>query len=338
MSEIILKNAKILIIDDEIANVRYLEIILQSAGYSRIQSTTDARQALLLFMEFQPDIILLDLNMPYLDGYAVMEQLQARMNEECYLPILVLTADVTPQAKRQALSQGAKDFLAKPLDTIEVLLRLHNLLQTRFQHLILEEKVQERTQKIEATQREILQRLALAAEYRDDDTGLHTKRVGITSARIAQCLDLTTQQVTLIEQTAPLHDVGKIGVPDAILLKPGKLTEAEFATMKNHTVIGSQMLAGSDSPWLQLAEQIALSHHERWDGSGYPLGLQSEAVPLVGRIVAVADVFDALTHDRPYKKAWLVAAAVTEIERQSGQQFDPQVVNAFMQLDHAALV
>ncbi len=332
MSEATLKNARILIVDDELTNVRYLEVILQEEGYSHIQSTTDARQALPLFTKWQPDLILLDLNMPYLSGFEVMQQLQAYIAKGNYLPILVLTADVSAQLKCDALAAGAKDFLSKPLDTTEVLLRIGNLLATRFQHQILEEKVQKRTHDLESAQRETLQRLALAAEYRDDDTGLHTKRVGLTSARIAQSLGLCKPQVDLLEQTAPLHDIGKIGISDLILLKPTKLTPEEFEAVKLHTLIGGKILSGSNSLWLQQAEKIALTHHERWNGTGYPLGLQGEMIPLVGRIVAVADVFDALTHERPYKRAWTREEALREIEQQSGRQFDPRVVEAFTSL------
>lgn len=191
---------------------------------------------------------------------------------------------------------------------------------------------------MEKSQLETLQRLALAAEYRDDDTGLHTKRVGLTSRRIADALGWPAAQLELLLFAAPLHDVGKIGVPDEILLKPGKLTDAEFAVMRRHTVIGAKIVSGSTSPWLCLAEEIALSHHERWDGGGYPRKLAGEAIPLAGRIVAVADVFDALTHERPYKKAWPVAAALAEIERQSGTQFDPTAVAAFLALPHESLM
>ena len=215
-----------------------------------------------------------------------------------------------------------------------MLLRINNLLEARFYNVLLESKVQERTQDLERAQLETLQRLALAAEYRDDDTGLHTKRVGLIASCIAEELGLPSNQVDLILQAAPLHDVGKIGITDAILLKPDKLTDEEFATMQQHTVIGAGMLSGSTSPWLQLAEQIALSHHERWDGKGYPAGLAGKDIPLVGRIVAVADVFDALTHERPYKKAWQEDAAKAEIESKVGSQFDEHVVKAFLTLAH----
>lgn len=338
MRDEMLKNARILIVDDEPANVRLLERILQQAGYTNFMSTGDSRQVLPLFAEYQPDLVLLDLHMPHLDGFAVMKQLAPRIAEGMYLPILVLTSDVTSESKQKALSTGARDFLTKPLDQAEVLLRIRNLLETRFLYLhvqnqnqILEEKVRERTQALEESRIDILERLALAAEFRDDETGQHTQRVGVMSVAIVRRLRLPPDQ-ELIRRAAPLHDVGKIGIPDTILRKPGKLTPEEFDVMKSHTTIGAQILSGSRSPLLQLAEEIALTHHERWDGTGYA-GLAGETIPLAGRIVALADVFDALTHDRIYRKAWPVEEAIAEIIRQGGKHFDPDLVEAFLRLD-----
>lgn len=331
--------ARILIVDDQAANTRLLERILRRAGYTRLTSTTDSREVLSIFTSLQPDLVLLDLMMPHVNGFEVMEQLKPLIPSGDYLPILVLTADVTGEVKRRALSAGAKDFLTKPFDAIEVLLRIDNLLKTRMLHLqlreqnhMLDEKVRERTLRLEEAQIEILERLAEAAEYRDDATGKHTKRVGQISGMIAHVLDLPAAEVELIRQAAPLHDVGKIGIPDSILLKPGKLTAEEFEVMKTHTTIGARMLANGRSELTQMAECIALMHHERWDGTGYPGKLRGEEIPLVGRIVSVADVFDALTHERPYKGAWPVEEALAEIERQSGRQFDPRVAEAFLSL------
>ena len=327
---------RILIVDDQPSNVMLLEGILQEEDYNAFRGLTDSRQALPVFLEYQPDLILLDLQMPYLNGFDVMKQLRGRVPPGTFLPILVLTADVTPESKRQALAEGATDFLTKPFDNTEVVLRIRNLLETRSLHLQLqdqnqelEQKVRERTLELEQTQVEILERLALAAEYRDDDTGEHTKRVGRMSAHIAQTLGLPEAEVELIRRAAPLHDVGKIAVPDSILLKPGKLTPEEFEYMKTHSTVGARMLSGGRFPLLQMAEEIALTHHERWDGTGY-MRLQGETIPLVGRIVSVADVFDALTNERPYKKAWPRNDAIEEIHRQRSRQFDPRIVEAFL--------
>jgi putative two-component system response regulator len=196
--------------------------------------------------------------------------------------------------------------------------------------IVLEAEVAKRTRELEASRTKTLRRLALAAEYRDDDTFEHTQRVGQTSVEIATRLELGWEQIMLLREAAPLHDVGKIAIPDRILLKPGKLSAEEFEVMKTHAALGARLLDGSGSSILQMATIIAESHHERWDGGGYPAGLAGEAIPLVGRIVAVADVFDALTHDRPYKSAWPVMQAIDEIRRGAGSQFDPCVVAAFL--------
>jgi putative nucleotidyltransferase with HDIG domain len=202
----------------------------------------------------------------------------------------------------------------------------------------LENTIRERTKALEDSRLEVLQRLAIAAEYRDDDTNQHTERVGRTAARIARQLGLGSEDVQLIRRAAPLHDIGKVGVPDAVLLKRGELTEDEYKAMQAHVQIGANILANGRFSVLHLARTIALSHHERWDGSGYPYGLSGDNIPLVGQITAVADVFDALTHERPYKPAWSIDAAVTEIAKNGGGDFDPKVVDAFLALDHARLL
>jgi putative two-component system response regulator len=329
--------ARILIIDDEPASVEVLRRLLERGGYSRIFTTTDPREAVPMYVEQRPDLILLDLHMPHLDGLQVMDALNDII-EATYLPILMLTGDVTEEAKSRALSRGAKDFLNKPFTSDEVLLRIGTLLETRFLYLeiqsqnqILEAKVRERTRELEGAQIEIMERLALAAEFRDDNTGHHTARVGQMASLIAKTIGLPESQVTLIRRAAPLHDVGKIGVPDSILLKLGKLTTDEFDVVKTHTAIGARILSGSRFPILRLAEEIAFSHHERWDGSGYA-GIPAESIPLAGRIVAVADVFDALIQQRPYKEAWPVDQAIAEIERQRGRHFDPGLVDAFLRI------
>lgn len=331
-----LKNARILIVDDQEANVLLLERLLGAAGYTNFISTNDPRQVLPLFTKFQPDLILLDLMMPYLDGYSVMQQIGPRVPEGAYLPILVLTAEMNAEAKQKALTSGAKDFLTKPLDATEVLLRIKNLLETRFLHLrlqdqkhLLEEQVQEKTRELENARIEILQKLALAADYRDDPTGDHAKRVGELAAVLARAAGLHKAEVEMIRLAAPLHDVGKIGLPDAILRKPGKLTAEEFEQVKQHASLGGRILSGTQVPLLQLAEEIALYHHEHWDGKGYA-NLEGQAIPVAARIVAIADAFDVMTHDRPYRAAISKEDALAEVARQRGQQFDPRLVDAFL--------
>jgi len=331
------KNARILIIDDERPNVDLLRRLLTRAGFHRLEATNDPREATALYIRFRPDLILLDLHMPHLDGLSVMDKLN-EIVEASYLPILMLTGDISPEARREALARGAKDFVNKPFDNDEVLLRISTLLETRFLYLqiqshnqMLEAKVRERTRELESAQIEIIERLARAAEFRDDNTGQHTERVGQMAALLAKEMGLPDSQVALIRRAAPLHDVGKLGIPDTILLKLGRLTDEEFAIVKTHTVIGARILSGSRFPILRLAEEIAFNHHERWDGDGYA-GIARDAIPLAGRIVAVADVFDALTQKRPYKPAWRVDDAIAEIDRQRGRQFDPMLVDSFLRV------
>ncbi len=344
MSDEAFLSARIMIVDDEDANVRLLERVLRRDGFTNLASTTDPRGATQLFGESEPDLILLDLLMPYVDGFTLMNELRKSIPETSYLPILVLTADMTPETKRKALAAGAKDFLTKPFDVEEILLRIRNMLETRALHIqlrdnneVLEELVRIRTRELEYAQAEIFDRLAVAAEYRDDDTGQHTRRVGEMAALIAGELGLPAEEVELLERAAALHDVGKIGVPDSILLAPRRLTQEEFEVVKTHTAIGGRILSGSRSSLLQMAEVVAETHHERWDGTGYH-GLAGESIPIVGRITTVADVFDALVHDRPYKEAWSLELAVAEIGAQRGLQFDPDVVDAFLLLTDHSLV
>lgn len=331
--------ARILVVDDQAPNVRLLERLLTSAGYHRLYTTTTPEQVPALVSQVNPDLILLDLHMPGLDGFGVMEHLQGRLNEERYLPILVVTADLSVEVRQRALGAGAKDFLNKPFDAVEALLRIRNLLTTRFLYLQLdrhnrglEATVQERTRKLEIARLEILERLALAAEFRDDNTGEHTRRVGQLAGAIAREMGLAGETSLTIERAAPLHDVGKIGIRDAILLKPGPLTPAEYEEMKRHTVIGADILSGSQGLLLRTAEDIALSHHERWDGAGYPNGITGVEIPLAGRIAHVADVFDAMTHPRGAPAPERRDETIAHIRNQAGRAFDPDVVAAFAQI------
>ena len=345
-------SAKILIVDDDEDTLSLDRTVLRTAGYSNILTALDSRQVLAHFVEEDPDIIILDVLMPHLNGFQLLEILQRSIPEGLSLPVLMMTALPTPEMRHMALVRGAVDLIAKPFPAEDFVLRVRNLLNIRLafrdvqqqnQVLFAEllnraEEVADYQLELNEAQLEVIARLAHAGEQRDDQTGKHTQRVAVTSGLIAHGLGFCAGKVEVLQRAAPLHDVGKIGVPDSILLKPGRLTPEEICSMQGHCGMGSDLLSGGRSEILQLAEDIALSHHEKWDGRGYPLGLKGESIPIEGRILAVADVFDALTHERPYKKAWPVKEAVAEIQIQSGKQFDPQVVEAFMMLRHEELV
>jgi putative two-component system response regulator len=326
--------AHILVIDDEQVNLRLITSMLRHAGYRSVATMQDSRRLEHDLERTPPDLVIVDLHMPHRDGFAIIRALQRQIVEE-HLPVLAVSGDISTTVRLRALELGARDFLTKPFDLAEMTLRVRNQLETRLlyqdvamQNRALTEAIRGRTEQLEHTRLEMLERLVTAAEYRDDDTSRHTERVGTMSGRLAQALGCPTDEVALIERAAPLHDVGKIGIPDALLLKRARLTNEEMAVMRTHTVIGAQILAGSDAPLLRLAEVIARSHHERWDGLGYPNGLAGHAIPLVGRIVAVADAFDALTNDRPYRQARPVREGIEEIVRGAGTQFDTNVVDA----------
>lgn len=260
-------DAKILVLDDEETNLHLLKSILKRANYTNVVTMSDPRDVFHSFNLLQPDIILLDLMMPHMSGFEVMELLKPLIADEDYLPILVLTADVTSKTKHKALSMGAHDFLTKPLDTAEVVLRVNNLLRTRFLHIqlgdrnqSLEVEVGKRTSELREAHIEILERLAVAAEYRDDETGHHIQRVSNMSFLLANLLELSNSDMQLLRRASHLHDVGKIGIPDEILLKPGKLTTAEFEVMKTHTTIGAKILSGGRSNIVKMAQTIALTH------------------------------------------------------------------------------
>ncbi len=331
-----LRAARILIVDDEPVNVMLLEKMLASNDYHNVTSTTDSRRALPLYAAQGFDLVLLDLQMPHMDGFQVLEKIR-QLEAGSYPPVLVLTANEDRDIRLRALEAGARDFLNKPFDHVELLNRIRNNIEIRLlqqavrdENRLLEMKVRERTRAIQETQQEIIRRLGRAAEFRDNETGLHIQRMSQMSRLIALAAGLSEQEADLILQAAPMHDIGKIGIPDQVLLKPGKLDAQEWEIMKTHTTIGAKMLAGHPSPLLRTAHDIALAHHERWDGSGYPHGLAGEAIPIQARIVAIADVFDALTSQRPYKQAWPTEEAIAEIQRASASHFDPRLVEAFL--------
>jgi putative two-component system response regulator len=339
ISDATISACNILIVDDDAANTDLLESILETNGFSQYRTLRDPGAVLQVCGEFPPDLILLDLHMSHMDGVEVLKNLRALREAQEYLPALVLTADVTAEAKKRALTAGASDFLAKPLDATEAILRIRSLLTTRILYLqilthntALDARVTERAEQFVEAQREILERLAAAAEYRDDNTGQHTRRVGQLAALLARALGQSEEEIERFRLAAALHDIGKIGVPDHVFLKPGGLTRPEFEIMQSHTTIGAEILNESRFSVLQVAREIALCHHERWDGTGYPRGLSGDRIPLSARIVSIADTFDAITHDRLYRKARPLNAAVAEMKSQSGLQFDPTLLKTFFDL------
>ena len=332
-------DARICILDDDTDNVSFLKSILEWSGYTNYVGISDSSTALSSFKAYRPDLIILDLHMPKPTGYDLLKSVREDEFPGEYLPVIALTGDVTMETKTKTLNGGATDFLIKPVDALEILLRIRNLLEARQMHLQLsryqehlEQEVRDRTADLSLAHLGALAALARAGELRDDDTGEHTHRVSDVAAGIARLLGKEGSYVEAIRITAPLHDVGKIAIPDSILLKPGKLTPEEFEVMKGHTTAGAQILSTIEAPTMNLARCIALSHHERWNGTGYPHGIANEDIPLSARIVAVADVYDALTHERPYKRAWSHEDAVTEIKTMSGSFFDPRIVKAFLEL------
>ncbi len=333
-------SSQILIVDDEHANVALLSRVLQAAGYHNVTGVLEPVQALALCRRSPPDLILLDLHMPSMDGFETLTRLKAEMAESDQTPVVMVTWDSSSNLKRRALALGAAELLLKPADPSEVLIRVRNLLELKYlqrqmkrsnEHL--EEQVKLRTHDLESAQMESLQLLARAAEFRDDDTEEHTRRVGESAARIVERMELKDMDREMVRLAAGLHDIGKIGLPDSILLKPGPLTPEEFKQMKGHTQMGAAIIGESRSPVLMMAKVIAMTHHERVDGTGYPNGLAGDDIPILGRVVAVADVYDALTHERPYKHAWPADQAREYIMDQAGKQFDRSVADAFLAAD-----
>lgn len=352
------RQSRILIIDDEQLNIDVVQGYLELDGYENIESTQYAIHALSLIGEFRPDLVLLDIHMPEINGLEILRAIRTDP-EFSATPVIVLTASSTSETKLVALRTGATDLLSKPVHEAELLARIQNVLTVKSCHdrlrqysEELEEAVRERTADLEASRLEVIHCLARAAEFRDDDTGKHVIRVGRYARIIGQQLRFAESQLEILELAAQLHDIGKIGIPDAILMKPGKLTTEEYEVMRKHCGFGKRIVdclpAGEDetlrghvqlgekimdfgkSPILNLAKRIAMTHHERWDGKGYPLGLAGEDIPIEGRITAVADVFDALSSKRSYKDAFPLQKCFEIIEEGSGTQFDPQVVNAFL--------
>lgn len=326
--------AHIIIIDDEDANVRLLSRILGQAGFHSITGLNDACELPGAIARTPPDLVITDWHMPGIDGFGVLDILMPLINLE-RLPVLVVTGDLSREARQLALTRGAKDFVTKPFDMVEVLLRVRNLLESRMlfqdlrkQNRTLLESATGRTRELESTRIEMIERLAMAAEYRDEQTSDHNERVGLLSSRLALAIGWTSEDAGLLRRAAALHDIGKIGIPDALLRKPGALSDGEIKVMRTHTTIGARILGDSHIPLLQLAETVALSHHERWDGSGYPHGLDGHNIPAAGRIVSVADAFDAIVNDRPYRPARTWQVALAELREQKNRHYEARLIDA----------
>lgn len=329
--------SRILVVDDNQTNVVLLQKLLEGSGFSDVTGITDSREVKAVYEENPFDLILLDIRMPHLDGFDVMNQL-SEISSPIPPNIMVLTAQTDQETKLKALDLGAKDFLHKPFDRLEVLTRIRNMIEThllhkklRIQNDELEDKVHERTREIEETRLEVVRCLGRASEYKDNETGMHVIRMSKVSQLLAAAVGMSEDDCSLILHASPMHDVGKIGIPDNVLLKPGKLEGEEMEIMKRHSEMGVEILGDHPSPLMEMARQVAITHHEKWDGSGYPRGLSGKDIPLVGRITALADVFDALTSERPYKDAWSIEDAISLIKEQSGKHFDPELVEIFMQ-------
>lgn len=310
------KRPRLLLVDDDPTNLHVLRQIL-GEDY-RLSFATDGRRALQL-AQHQPDLILLDIMMPELDGYAVCRQLKAQA-ETARIPVIFITALSDGQDEALGFASGAVDYIVKPVRAPVVRARVHN-------HLSLV-----KLDELRSTRLQIVQRLGRAAEYRDNETGMHVIRMSHYANTLALAAGCSEEWSDDLLNAAPMHDVGKIGIPDAILLKNGPLTPEEWTVMRRHPEIGAEIIGEHDSQVLQMAYIIALTHHEKWDGTGYPRGLAGEDIPLASRIVAVADVFDALTTERPYKHAWTVDDAMAHIEQQAGAHFDPRLVPLFIGL------
>lgn len=317
----------ILVVDDTPDNIEVLRWVLQE-DY-QVMAATHGKKALKIAQGTpKPDLILLDVMMPDVDGYDVCRQLKADPRTS-RIPVIFLTTKDETENEKMGLEIGAVDYIHKPIKPSIVQARVRTHLKLYDQNRQLEKKVLERTTELHETRLEITQRLGRAAEFRDNETGMHVIRMGHYSRLIASALGVDDEWADMILHAAPMHDVGKIGIPDRILLKPGKLSPAEWEIMKTHSTIGGKIFSEGTSRIMKMSQSIALTHHEKWDGSGYPEGLMGEEIPLEGRIVAVADVFDALISERPYKEAWPVENSVKLIEMESGKHFDPQVVQAF---------
>ncbi|MDH5357464.1 MAG: response regulator [Gammaproteobacteria bacterium] len=330
------QSRQVVIVDDESTGRTILAKIVQQVADDLTVVEFDNPKDVLVWLESNhPSLIITDFRMPDLNGVEFIKKV--REKQDCLnIPIMMITVVSEKEVRYEALDAGATAFLTRPIDQIECRTSCRNLLQLHEQHLIIQdranwlaEQVEIATQQIVLRERETLLRLAKAGEYRDEETGNHVIRMAKYSRIIAEEMGLSHEECEDIEYAAPMHDIGKIGIPDGVLLKAAKLNESEWEIMKCHTTIGYGILANSQSKYMQMGAIIALNHHERIDGKGYPMGLHGEDIPLIARIVAVADIYDALVSVRPYKDAWSIEDAIAYLKKQAGTQLDPQCVDAF---------
>ena len=327
----------VLVVDDIQTNIDILKGILSE--FYTVKVATSGRLALKVAHSSKPpDLILLDVMMPEMDGYEVCRRLKTEEKTR-NIPVIFATAKSEVEDEAKGFALGAADYITKPVSAPIVLARVKTHLEMYDRRRHLESMVQDQTrhllvksQELHKTRLEIIRRLGRAAEYRDNETGMHVIRMSYLTGMLAQKAGLTDAEADLIMHASMMHDVGKIGISDLILLKPGRLTPAEFETIKMHTEIGGKIIGDHESDLLKLSKDIALTHHEKWNGRGYPYGLKGEDIPPAGRITAIADVFDALTSERPYKKAWPVEDAMTRIESEAGKSLDPELVPLFLEL------
>jgi len=321
--------ASILVIDDTPENIDLLVEILKEEY--RVRAAINGAQGLKIArLTNAPDLILLDIMMPGIDGFEVCRQLKEDPTTS-HIPIIFVTAKITTADEIKGFELGAVDYITKPISPPVVLARVKTHLALYDQNRELDRKVRQQTKAIHETRLKIIQRLGRAAEFKDDDTGMHVIRMSHYARVLGIAAGMSETAADMLLDAAPMHDIGKIGIPDSILQKPGTLDEQEWNTMQTHAQMGQDIIGDDDSELLRMAAAVAISHHEHWDGSGYPNNLSGEKIPMVGRIVAIADVFDALTSVRPYKESWSVEDAVTHLQAQAGKQFDPRLVSLFVE-------